>query len=160
MAVINQADSKLAPTVLQARLSEIEQGYLKEQYSDSIPASRTITQPTKLLPRTTRFDWWGFSAQLVTLPGPRGTNYRAAVHVSLLGRRYSVQLRLSSPSFPLILDRTLHVSNIVPETSDMVIACKTGDFDRALSLLTSHAARGSDVTAAGLPLLDVSGVII
>ena len=50
----------------------------------------------------------------------------------------------------------LHVRNIVPTDSAMVVACLTGDFNGALELLTRGSAHGSDITPGGWPLLDVS----
>ncbi|KAK3935549.1 hypothetical protein QBC46DRAFT_422103 [Diplogelasinospora grovesii] len=146
MAVINQPSPQSTPTVVQAQLSEIK--------PTTNQSSRVLTKPTQLLPRTARFDRWGFSAQLVTLPKDKdkGTSYRAAVHISLLGKMYSVQLQMSSRGFSF--DRMLHVRNIVPTDSEMVVACRTGDFDRARGLLARGLAHGSDITASGWPMLD------
>jgi hypothetical protein len=146
MAVISQPSPQSTPAVIQAQLSEIKP--MAKQ------STHVITKPTKLLPRTARFDRWGFSAQLVTLPKDGGTSYRAAVHISLLGKMYSVQLQMSYPGFSF--DRMLHVRNIVPTDSEMAVACRTGDFDRARKLLASGSAHGSDITASGWPMLDVS----
>lgn len=146
MAVLSQPSSHSAPAVVNAQLTEIQ--------SLAKPMTQVITKPTKLVPRTARFDRWGFSAQLVRLPKDTGTSYRAAIHISLLGKMYSVQLQMSFPGFSF--DRMLHVRNIVPNDSDMVVACKEGDFDSARKLLTSGLAHGSDITVLGWPLLDVS----
>ncbi|KAK0754841.1 ankyrin repeat-containing domain protein [Schizothecium vesticola] len=157
MAVISQGDDKSTPTVLQARLDEIEEWPSKgawEKPPDPWKNAETITRPSKYLPSTTRFNRWGFSAHLVALPGPNNTIYRAAVHVSLLGKMYSVQLRLSTLGFPFALTRKVHVRNVVPNDSAMALACRAGNFDKARTLLTSNLAHGSDVTAAGWPMLD------
>lgn len=159
MAVIRQSDDKSTPTALQARLDEIEEWPLKdasEKPPDPSRTAETITRPSKYLPSTGRFDRWGFSAHLVALPGPKNTTYRAAAHVSLLGKMYSVQLRLSTLDFPFAMDRKGHVRNVVPNDSAMALACRAGDFDKASTLLAANLAHGSDVTAAGWPMLDVS----
>lgn len=129
MAVVNQASPHSTPAVVQKPMA-------------------------KLLPRTARLDRQGFSAQLVALPKDEGTTYGAAVHISLFGRMYSVQLQMTCPGFSF--DRMLHVRNIVPNDSDMAVACRTGDFDRAYKLLASGLAHGSDITASRWPMLDVS----
>jgi hypothetical protein len=134
MAVVSQASPHSTPAVVQAQISEIK-------------------PMAKLFPRTGRLDRQGFSAQLVALPKDEGTTYRAAVHISLFGRMYSVQLQMTCPGFSF--DRMLHVRNIVPNDSDIAVACRTGDFDRACKLLASGLAHGSDITASGWPMLDV-----
>lgn len=149
MAMINQTSPQSMPIVLQAQLSEVNLVEGKQ-------SAQLITKPTKLLPRTAGFELWGFSAQLVTLPKNKSRSYRAAVHISLLGRIYSVQLRISSPDLLSSFSCMLHVRNIVPTDSKMAVACRTGDFDSARKLLTSGSARGSDITASGWPILDVS----
>lgn len=98
----------------------------------------------------------GVSVHLVALPGPKNTTYRAAVHVSLLGKMYSVQLRLSTLGFPFAPDRKVHIRNVVPDDSTMALACRAGDVDKARTLLTANLAHGSDVTTASWPMLDVS----
>ena len=160
MTVIKQPDVKSAPTVLEARLSEMEQERNRGSgLNTARQPSRCVqvtTQPTKLLPWTARFGRWGFAAQLVAVPGPENTRYSAAMHVSLLGKLYSVQLRVSSLGFPFSVERKLHIHNIVPDNSEMTVACRAGDFDTARALLMSNTAHGSDVTASGWPVLDVS----
>ncbi len=146
MAVINQSSSELLPSVVQAQLSEIK--------PMSKQSTQVISKPTKLLPWTVRFDRWGILAQVVVLPKDKGKSYQAAVHISLLGKMYTVQLQMSCPDFSF--DRMLHVRNIVPTDSAMSVACRTGDFDSARRLLASGAAHGSDITLAGWPMLYVS----
>ena len=146
MAVINQSSPLSIRSVVQAQPSEINP--MTKQ------STRVITKPTKLLPWTVRFDRWGFSAELVLLPKDKGTSYRAAAHISLLGRMYSAQLQMSCPGFSF--DRMLHIRNIVPTDSAMAVACRTGDFDSARELLASGSAHGSDITSGGWPMLDVS----
>jgi hypothetical protein len=147
VAVVSQTGPQSMPAVVQAQFSEIK--------SEAKQSTHVITKPTKLLPRTARFDRWGFSAQLVTLPADEGTRYQAAVHISFLGRMYSVQLQTPCPGSTFL--PMLRVRNIVPTDSEMTVACKMGDFDRARKLLTSGLAHGGDVTASGSPMLDVSG---
>jgi hypothetical protein len=146
MPVVGQASPHSTPATVQAQISENK--------PMAQPLTQIITKPTKLLPRTARLDRQGFSAQLVALPKDEGTTYRAAVHISLFGRMYSVQLQLTCPGFSF--DRGLHVRNIVPDDFDMAVACRTGDFDRARKLLASGLAQGSDITASGWPMLEVS----
>ena len=146
VAVFSQTGPKSTPAVVQANFSELKAGAKQ--------STHIITKPTKLLPRTARFDRWGFSAQLVTLPGDERTKYQAAVHISFLGRMYSLQLQTSCPRFTF--HPMLRVQKIVPADSALAVACKMGDFDRAHKLLTSGSAHGSDVTALGWPMLDVS----
>jgi hypothetical protein len=148
MTVINQTSSKSTPAVLQAQLSEIE--------PERKQSKQPITKPSKLLPASTEFQFGGFSARLVTLPKDEGTSYRGAVHISLFGRVYSVQLHISTPNLFSTLDYMLHVRNVIPTDSEMAIACRAGDFDSARKLLTSGSACGSDITASGWPVLDVS----
>ena len=146
MTVFSQSNPQSTPAVVQAQFSEIKSG--------ANQSTHVITKPTKLKPRTARFDRWGFSAQLVTLSGDQGTRYQAAIHISFFGRMYSVQLQtscLGSTFYPI-----LRVRNIVPTDSEMTIACKMGDFDCARKLLTSGSAHGGDFTASGWPMLDVS----
>ncbi len=121
MAVANQASPQSTPPAVQAEFSELK--------STAKLSTQVITNPTKLLPRAARFDRWGFSAQLVRLPKETGSSYRAAVHISLFGRRYGVRMQMSNTGFSL--DRMLHVHNIIPTDSAMTIACKTGAFDGA-----------------------------
>ena len=146
MAVINSSNPHSLPSVVQAQLSEIK--------PTSKQSSQIISKPTKLLPWTVRFDRWGLSAHVVVLPKDKGKSYQAAVHISLLGKMYTIQLQMSCPNFSF--DRMLHVRNIVPTDSAMTVACRTGDFDSARRLLASGAAHGSDITLAGWPMLDVS----
>ena len=146
MAFINQSSPHSLPSVVQAQPSQIKP--MPKQ------STQVISKPTKLLPWTVRFDRWGFSAQVVVLPKDKGKSYQAAVHISLLGKMYMVQLQMSCPDFSF--DRMLHVRNIVPTDSAMTVACRTGDFDSARRLLASGAAHGSDITLAGWPMLDVS----
>ena len=146
MAVASQASPHSTPAVVHTHISEIKP--MAKQLT------QIITKQTKLLPRTARLGRQGFSAELVALPKDEGTTYRAAVHISLFGRMYSVQLQITCPGFSF--DRMLHVRNIVPNDSDMAVACRTGDFDRACKLLASGLAYGSDITASGWPMLDVS----
>ena len=146
MAVIDQSSQQSLPWDAQAQLSDIK--LMSKQ------STQVISKPTKLLPWTVRFDRRGFSAQEVALPNDKGKRYQAAVHISLLGKMYTVQLQMSCPDFSF--DRMLHVRNIVPIDSAMTVACRTGDFDSAHKLLSSGAAHGSDITSAGWPMLDVS----
>lgn len=146
MAVINQSHQHSSPSVVQAQLSGIK--LMSKQ------SSQIISKPTKLLPWTVQFNRWGLSTQLVVLPKDKSKSYQAAVHISLLGKMYTVQLQISCPDFSF--DRILHVRNIVPDDSAMTVACRTGDFDSARRLLACGAAHGSDITPAGWPMLDVS----
>ncbi|KAK4207532.1 ankyrin repeat-containing domain protein [Rhypophila decipiens] len=161
MAVIGQLDARSPLVRIQAHLSEIDKRLQEKAAADSSTSSnkgtaRSITQPSKYSPRTSRLDKWGFSAHIVAIPGPKNINYRAAVHVAFLGKMYAVQLRVSTPGgFQFSFnDTALHVHNIVANDSEMAIACRTGNFDRARILLTNNLAHGSDVTAAGWPMLD------
>lgn len=146
MAVINQSSPQSLPSVVQAQLSKIK--------PMSKQSTQVISKPTKLLPWTVRFDRWGFSAHVLALPKDKGKSYQAALHISLLGKMYTVQLQIFCPDFSF--DPMLHVRNIVPTDSAMTVACRTGDFDSARKLLSSGAAHGSDITLAGWPMLDVS----
>lgn len=146
VAVINQSNPQSIFSVLQDQLSDIKPA--KRQ------STQVITKPTKLLPWTVRFDRWCLSVQVVALPRDESTSYRAAAHVSLFARMYSVQLDMSFSRFSF--DRMLHVCNIVPVDSEMTVACKTGDFESAQRLLQSGSARGSDMAFGGRPMLDVS----
>ncbi|RYP46066.1 hypothetical protein DL769_011416 [Monosporascus sp. CRB-8-3] len=146
MSVITRPTPQLSTAVIEAQLSELD---LEPETKQS---TKVITKPTKLLPRGARFDRWGFAAHLVALPQDRGTSYQAGLHISLLGKMYSVQLRISSPTFSL--NPMLHVRNIVPTDSEMALVCKTGNFDRARQLLATGMAHGSDVTPSGWPMLD------
>ena len=137
MAVMNQSTPQLLP----AQLFK----------------TKPISQPTKLLPWTVRFDKWGVSAQIVVLPRDKGKSYQAAVQLALFGKLYTIQLQMSVPDFSF--DRILHVRNTVPTNSAMTVACRTGDFDSARKLLSSGAAHGSDITLAGRPMLDVSVIL-
>ncbi len=67
---------------------------------------------------------------------------------------YSIQLQVAALS--LSFSRMFHVRNIVPDDSDMAVACRAGDFDLADRLLRSGLAYGSVVTASGWTMLDVS----
>lgn len=142
MAVINQS----SPQPSSAQLSETK--------PMSKQSTQVLSEPTKLLPWTVRFDRGSISAQIVVSPRDRGKSYQAAVQISLFGKMYTIQLQISFPDFSF--DRMLHVRNIVPTDSAMTIACRTGDFNSALKLLSSGAAHGSDITLAGRPMLDVS----
>ena len=146
MTIINQSGTQSLPSLIKAQLVE----------SPPVPQQLTqiISRPTKTVPWMVRFDRWGFSAQAVVLPKGKGKAYQAAVHISLLGRTYTVRLDVSWPD--LSFDRMLHVQNIIPVDAPMTMACKQGDFENARKLLLSGDARGSDVTVGGWPMLDVS----
>ncbi|KAL8644477.1 MAG: hypothetical protein Q9226_007744 [Calogaya cf. arnoldii] len=144
MATINQCLPQSTLSILEAQPPEI-----KQTTKQSAPV---ITKPTKSLPWILRFDRKGFSAQILAVPKDKGNRYQAAVHMSLLGKIYSVQLQMSYPEFSF--DRMLHVRNIVPNDSAMTVACRTGDFNGARKLLSSGAAHGNDTTLAGWPMLD------
>jgi hypothetical protein len=150
MTTITQSNPQATPAVIEAKISEMK--VVAKQ------TTQPITKPTKLLPRTTRFDTWGFSAQLVTLPRNKSMSHRAAVHISLLGRMFSLQLRMSFQRFSF--DGMLHVRNVVPSDSEIAVACRTGDFDRARQLLASGLAHGSDITGSGSPMLEVSAATV
>ena len=145
MTVVNQGSPPSLPSVAPAQLS-------KDRHSTKQPA-QAADRPISLLPWTIRFDRQGFSVQIHALPNDKGCSYQAAVHITLLGRMYSIHLQMVYPSFSF--NRMLHVRNIVPTDSAMTVACRTGDFNTARKLLTSGAAHGSDVTLAGWPMLDV-----
>ena len=150
MTVINQSSPQGAPSLVQAQLSELR------------PATKQSTQiinkSNKPLLWAVRSKEGGSSAQVTVLTKEHGTTYQTAVHISLFGKMYSIQLRISYPG--LALGRMLHVRNIVPIDSAMTVACKTGDFNRAFQLLTSGSAHGSDVTPGGWPMLDVSTILL
>lgn len=150
MAVVNQSNPKSEPTIIETKLAELS---INEEET-----TKAITMPHKLVPWSTQVEGLGFSARLVTLPKEEGTKYRAAMHMSLLGRLYSVRLQVSlqNPSF----DRMFHVHNIIPTDSEMALACKAGDFNRTRRLLMDGLGHGSDVTASGLPVLDVSAHVM
>ncbi|GAB1318153.1 Transient receptor putative cation channel sub A member 1 [Madurella fahalii] len=145
MAVISQTTAQSTPAVLQAQLSEVTEPESKQ-------SANTLTRPSKVLPRKVQFERWGFSAQLVALPRDQGASYHAAVRVSLLGKIYSVQMHMSW--LGLSFDGMLHVHNIFPANSEIVFACRGGDFNRIRELLEGGWARGSDVTDSGWPMLD------
>lgn len=146
MAMINHRLPQSLPSVLQAQLPNVQ--------PRTKLSTQLITKPTKSLPWIVRFDRQGFSAQVVAVPKDQGNRYQAAVHISLLGKIYSVQLQMSCPTFSF--ERMLHIRNIVPNDSAMTVACRTGDFDSAYKLLSSGVAHGNDTTLAGWPMLDVS----
>lgn len=103
MAVINQSDDKSPPTVLQARLDELEEWPSKDapkKPPDPPKTAETISRCSKYLPSIARFDRWGFSAHLVAFPGPKNRTYRAAIDMSPLGKMYSVQLLLRLSASP------------------------------------------------------------
>lgn len=145
MTVINQSSPQPSPV------------HLSETRPMSKQSTQVISNPTKLLPRTVRFDRGGISAQIVVLPRGKGKSYQAAVQISLFGKMYTIQLQISFPDFSF--DRMFHVRNIVPTDSAMTVACRTGDFNSARTLLSSGAAHGSDITLAGRPMLDVSVIL-
>ncbi|KAL2822821.1 ankyrin repeat-containing domain protein [Aspergillus cavernicola] len=145
MSVVNQPSPQSAPAVIQVQLSEVRR-------TPQPLAQVTNPKSTKQVPWAVRFNRWGFGAQIVTIPKGEGTSYRAGVQVSLRGRVYSVQLQMSLQDFSLY--PAMHVRNTVPANSEMAIACKTGDFNRARELLVSGLAHGSDVTPSGWPMLD------
>lgn len=63
IAVISQSDGKPTPTVLHARLGEIEERHsndTSEKPPNPSKLAETITRPSKYLPSTARFDRWGF----------------------------------------------------------------------------------------------------
>ena len=144
--IINQGSALSLPLVVHAQPSEIK--------TISKQSTQIISKPTKLLPWTVRFDLWGSSAQVVALPKDKGRSYQTTVHISLLGKIYTVQLQISCPDFSF--DRILRARNVVPNDSAITVACILGDFDSAYKLFSSGAAHGSDVTLAGRPMLDVS----
>ena len=146
MAAMNQSRAQLLPSLVHTQLSDITP--LSKQ------SPLVIAKPTKLLPWTAKYDRWGFSAHMVALPKDKGNIYQAALHITILGKMYTIQLQMTCPDFSF--DRMLHVCNIVPADSAMTAACKTGDFDSARTLLANGAAHGSDVTLGGWPMLDVS----
>ncbi|KAL8880307.1 MAG: hypothetical protein Q9198_002257 [Flavoplaca austrocitrina] len=144
MAMIHQNMPQLLPSNPQ---TEVHRDKTKMKQSTQL-----ITKPTKSLPWILRLDRQGFSAQVVALPREKGSRFQAAVHLSLFGKIYSIQLHFSYPDFSS--DTMLHVRNIVPNDSAMIVACRTGDFDTARQLLTSGSAHGNDTTVAGWPMLD------
>ena len=146
MSVMNQSSVQPFPSVIQTQLSKT--------FPISEQSPQIMPNPTKLLPWIVKCDLWGSSAQVIALPKGKGKSYQADVHISMLGKLYTIQLQLSCPD--LSFDRMLHVCNIVPSNSAMTAACKSGDFNSARKLLASGAAQGSDVTSAGWPMLDVS----
>lgn len=151
IAVLNQASHKQAPSDVETKLAGLS--ITETEVEPTKETTQVITMPHKLVPWSAQFESLGFSARVVTLPKEEGTQYRAAVNVSLLGKLYSVRLQVSlqNPSF----DRMFHVHNIIPTDSAMALACKAGDFNGARLLLTKGLGHGSDVTASGLPVLDV-----
>ncbi|KAI1323574.1 ankyrin repeat-containing domain protein [Xylariaceae sp. FL0255] len=148
MAIISRHTPDMSTAIIEAQVSEID--------SKDRQATKVVTRPNKLLPRSRRasFERWGFSVYLVALPKDKGkgTDYTTGVHISLMGRMYSVRLRVSSPSFRM--SPTWNVRNIVPIESEMAVACRTVNFNSAYRLLTTGMARGSDVTPSGWPMLD------
>lgn len=148
VAVINQSSPSFNPTFAQTQI--LGPSALRKQ------SNQLTKKSTKLLPWTARFNQWGVSGQLTMLPKDESTSYRATVHVSVLSKTYSLQMKVILPEFTF--DRMLHVRNIVPKDCAMVIACKTGDFDQARRLLERGEAQGSDITSGGWPMLDVSQI--
>ncbi|KAI1421583.1 ankyrin repeat-containing domain protein [Xylaria sp. FL1777] len=146
MSVITRPTPQLSTAVIEAQLREL---HLEPKPNNR---QKLITKPTKLLPRGARFERWGFAGHLVALPQEKGTSYQAGVRISLLGKMYSVQLRMATPGFSFV--PMMSVRNIVPTDSELALVCRTGNFDRARELLTTGMARGSDVTASGWPMLD------
>lgn len=145
MTISNHSSPPSLLPIVQAQLSDIKPS--RKQ------STQVLSKPTKLLPWTVQVDLPGFVAQVAALPKGKGKTYQAAIHLSLLGKMFLLELNISCPSFSF--DRMLHVRNIVPADSPMTLACKTGDFDCARRLLASGAAQGSDITLAGWPMLDV-----
>ena len=145
MTVVNQGSPESLPPVIQDQLYK---GRLTTKQS-----AQLTNKPANLLPWAIRFDRQGFSAQIAALPKDDGNSYQADLHITLFGKMYSINLQMACPSFSF--NRKLHVRNVVPTDSAMIIACRTGDFNTARKLLASGAAHGSDVTLAGWPMLDV-----
>ena len=145
MAVVNHASSKSLSSAVEAQL-------IKGSPTTKQSAQLSI-KPSNLLPWAIRLDRQGFSAQVAALPKKNGSSYQANLHISLLGKMYSIHLQLAYPSFSF--NRMLHIRNIVPTDSAITVACRTGDFNTARKLLISGAAHGSDVTLAGWPMLHV-----
>ncbi|KAL2871201.1 ankyrin repeat-containing domain protein [Aspergillus lucknowensis] len=146
MTVVNQPNSQsqsAAPAAVQDKFSAA-------QAMTHIAKAKS----TKRVTRAARFNRWGFDTQLASISKDKngGSSYRVEVQVSLFGKMYSVQLQISLLDFSLY--PTMHVRNTVPVDSEMAIACKTGDFNRARQLLLSGLAHGSDVTPSGWPMLD------
>ncbi|KAI8634383.1 ankyrin repeat-containing domain protein [Xylariaceae sp. FL1651] len=146
MSVITRPTAQLSTAIIEAQLREL--------HLESKPNIRQhgAVKTKKVLPRGTQFDRWGFSGRLVAVPRENGTSYQAGMRISLLGKMYSVQLRMTNPGFSFV--PTLSVRNIVPTDSELASVCRAGNFDRARQLLTNSMAHGNDVTAAGWPMLD------
>jgi hypothetical protein len=108
----------------------------------------------KLGPWTAGSEQYGCSAQLVAISKGKQTSYRAGIAISLLGKLFSMSLQVSSEGFSLC--PTFRARNITPFDSDIVKACRAGDFSHVRDLLTSGLACGSDVDPNGWPVLEVS----
>lgn len=151
------ASSNLIDTTLIGRIDH-DSSLLLHQSARSEPNSATSLSRTRnIIPWKFLFEREGVSAQLVSLPNGEGTFYRATLHISLFSKMYSTRLTFS-PSF-FNFDRMLHVHNIVSNDAPIIMACQVGDFDAVRSILRDGAARGSDVTPQGYPILEVSQVI-
>jgi hypothetical protein len=84
MAVENQNNLQLMPSVIQAQFSAID--------SITKQTAQARTKPAKLLPWRIQFKEGGFSTQVVALAKGGATCYRCSAHIGLFGKMYLVQL--------------------------------------------------------------------
>ena len=110
----------------------------------------------RLTPKRTRLDRGAFSAQLVLLPYGDSMSYRLSLKLSMFQKMYSADFRVHWPTDVLNLsfERLMRTQNIISSGSDIVQACKSGDFRRVQRIFADGQARPSDVTESKWPLLD------
>jgi hypothetical protein len=122
-------------------------------------ANTSKRKSVQLSPQKTRFetrlDRAGFSAQLVLLPKGEGTSYSLSLRMSMFSKMYSAEFRVCWPTFAI--ERMMRCQNIISPDSEIVQACKKGDFRQVQSLFASGQANPNDITEHKWPLLDVSG---
>lgn len=123
--------------------------------SGPVDSRNRVSRAQKRLPWTVLYDQKGVSAQLTSLPCDKGTVYRAALHISLFDKMYSIHLQFSRSVFSF--DRVLHVQNIVAGDAPFATACRVGDFETVRKLLLRDGfSSTSAVTSDGVPMLEVS----
>lgn len=101
----------------------------------------------------TRLDRAGFSAQLVLLPNEEGTSYSLSLRLAMFSKMYSADFRVCWPTFSI--ERMMRCQNIISPDSEIVQACKNGDFRCVQRLFANGQANPNDITESQWPLLDV-----
>jgi hypothetical protein len=116
----------------------------------------------QLSPKKTRFEArlerGGFSAQLVLLPKGEGISYILSLRLSMFSKMYSAEFRLCWPTFSI--ERMMQCQNIISTDSEIVQACRKGDFRCVQSLFANGQANPNDITESRWPLLDVSDYVL